>query len=287
MNEKLNFILIGGDIRLIGTANRLLQAGHNVSAAGFEKNKDADGRIKFLTSVSDAAEKNEFVILPLPVTVDGVHIKETDIKLLDLFSSLKKTNTVFGGMIGGKTYVMSPYTIIDYFKKEEMILRNAYLTAEGAVSYIIGSCGKSLRETKILITGYGRIAKFLTQLLKPMCPDITVCARKKNARLWIEENGLKSISFDDLSDLSGFDIMVNTVPENVLSNRILDTVRENAVIFELASKPYGFDTDYAEKKKIRFNILSSLPSKTAYLSAGAIIADTVIDIINERRNYES
>lgn len=57
-----------------------------------------------------------------------------------------------------------------------------------------------------------------------------------------------------------------------------------SVRFSRLSKTAGVDFDCAEKLGINTIWALALPGKTVPVSAGCIIADTIINILDERRN---
>jgi len=65
----------------------------------------------------------------------------------------------------------------DYMKDETYVLKNALLTAEGAVACLEENTDYSLIGKNILIIGYGRIAKALRKILSSYGSNITVCSR--------------------------------------------------------------------------------------------------------------
>ena len=55
--------------------------------------------------------------------------------------------------------------IYDYSDNELFLLQNAELTAHGAIKILYENLQKPINKAKILITGFGRIGKILTQIL--------------------------------------------------------------------------------------------------------------------------
>ncbi|HCT17325.1 MAG TPA: hypothetical protein DIW36_08120 [Ruminococcaceae bacterium] len=53
---------------------------------------------------------------------------------------------------------------------------------------------------------------------------------------------------------------------------------------EIASKPYGFNINETDKYNFRYILAESLPGRFTPTSAGANIADTVIELIKEGKN---
>ena len=53
---------------------------------------------------------------------------------------------------------------------------------------------------------------------------------------------IKTSTFDNLIEcISDFDIIINTVPCEVLTENLLSLVKKDCVLFEVASKPYGIN----------------------------------------------
>ena len=67
----------------------------------------------------------------------------------------------------------------------------------------------------------------------------------------------------------------------MINNKILESVREDCLIIDVASSPFG--TDFARAYELGLNAIqcSSLPGKVAPKTAGKIIADGILNIIKE------
>ena len=68
----------------------------------------------------------------------------------------------------------------------------------------------------------------------------------------------------------------------IINGSMLRQLREDCLIIDLASKPGGVDFESA--KRLGRNVIwaLSLPGKTAPLTAGNIIRDTINNILNEQ-----
>ena len=75
------------------------------------------------------------------------------------------------------------------------------------------------------------------------------------------------------------DIVFNTVPVLLIGEKELSEARKNTLFIDLSSKPGGIDFELAKKAGLKVLWLLSLPGKTAPETAGKIIADTVINIL--------
>ena len=255
------FSVIGGDVRQACIARCLEEKGYTVKVFG-----ENAGLLDCTTGVNA-------IILPLPITSDGVTIKNTDITFDELFENINKKSIIFGGNIPNIINLKSPCSIIDYYKSERLKSKNAYLTAEGAIPFIIRGTKKSLKDCKILICGFGRIAKCLAYLLKPFADDVTVALRSRKDMALVDALCFKAAEIYSIGSLEEYDVIINTVPARFLEKEI-STVKKDCYILELASAPYGFDIENA--KDLNFELGASLPGKISPESAGIEILNCIL-----------
>ena len=183
-----------------------------------------------------------------------------------LENQLKKRNIVF----------------FDVYKSGELAVANAYATAQGVLGYILGDTKKMLRETEILLSGYGKTGRAICETLLANKAQVTVLARRQEYRSELREKNVKSFGYEEKQDIGvGYDYLVNTVASKVIDERILKTLDKSGKILEIASKPYGVDFDAAKKLNLSYEILPSLPSKAAPESAGRVMAQAIEKIIEE------
>ena len=81
--------------------------------------------------------------------------------------------------------------------------------------------------------------------------------------------------------IGSYDIIFNTIPAMVLESGLLKKVKSDSLIIDLASKPGGVDFDAAKEAGVKVIWALSLPGKTAPITAGKIIKDTILNILNE------
>ena len=62
-------------------------------------------------------------------------------------------------------------------------------------------------------------------------------------------------------------LLLNTVPAQVLDDTMLASIPKDTWLLELASAPYGFDREAAQKLGLRCEVLPALPAKYAPVSA--------------------
>ncbi len=284
---KKTISVIGGDLRTLTLAGLLAEDGYNVRIFGFDKDIDT-GELTFSKNLYDAIMA-EVIILPIPASSDGVTINapyaKKPILLDDFFAMLGSSKLVLAGHISPAVaawFDREGIAYIDYYNREELMVKNAIPTAEGAVAIALSEMPVTLFGAKALVVGYGRIGKILTKMLAGLGCDVTVSARRYGDLAWIETSGAKAVNTLKIADgIEKYDVIFNTVPSLVLGERELSGINKEALIIDLASMPGGVDLQIAKDLKRRVIWALSLPGKTAPISAGHIIKDTVLNILSE------
>ncbi len=228
----------------------------------------------------NALKNADAVILPLPCSKGGrlyAPMSDLCISIDDVFASGGEKTLFLGGNMP-----FSDKTHIDYAVCEELLLKNAYLTAEAAVNLAAAETKSALLGLSVTVLGYGRIGKFLAKLLLGIGCKITVAARRRESRAEAEIAGCRSVGFDDRTAFSEADIIFNTVPFEVLGEKELSFVKQNALIIDLASGSGGINACSAQKSGTRVIRALGLPGKYAPESAGRIIFETAVSLLAER-----
>lgn len=288
MNTVNNLLLVGGDKRQLYMADFLENSGFKVSVYGLSEN-----RRKCVSDIKSSAKKADAIILPLPVSKDGknitstVPIKET---LDDILSIINKDCIVFAGMINRS--VESKLTkkglkYFDYFNREEVTVKNTVPTVQGILKVMIDNIDYTIHSSKCAVFGFGRVAKITADILSSIGADVTVCARKQGDLANAEIKKIRSCRISEFYTISNeFDIIINTVPSMVIDKKILENVKSDCLIIDVASAPYG--TDFAAASELNLNAFQcpSLPGKVAPKTAGKIIAEAIINILEEENLWK-
>ena len=142
---------------------------------------------------------------------------------------------------------------------EAYLLKNAQLTAEGAVYAAMREAPFAISGAKCLVIGYGRIGKALTRMLRALGADVIAAARRPESRL---EAGGNSIAIEEIPKvLSSVQLVFNTVPFPLVDRGALTHVPSETLLFELASPPYGIDLAAARELKLHCFLESALPGR--------------------------
>lgn len=266
----MKYGIIGGDCRFEYLRN-LLDGKCLTARLSVTSRDGSDTNVERIITYCDN------IILPIPLTRDGKaltapHFPSEPLFLSDLLPKLRG-KTVYAGAVSEPIKSQYP-NIIDYSASPHFQYENARLTAEGALCEIIRLYSGSVYGSKMLIIGYGKIASQLAEMCYTLGADVTVAARRNDARYSAVKCGYHAVDTASLS-LSGYDITVNTVPCLIMSEDVLKTA-DKTVIFELASRPYGADYSFADELKIPYYILPGLPSKYSPKAAARLIYNEIM-----------
>lgn len=276
---KKSLFILGGDLRQETVKNLLEKENFDVTALGL-----SEGKIPL-----DKLNKADIIIFPVPTSSDGVTlnapISKTKTALFDIIGKIDKNCLVLGAKMpldAEKMLQGKGIRYIDYFNREELIIKNAIPTAEGVIEIALSEMPITIFGSRVLVIGYGRVGKVIAEKFKLLGSDVTVSARKLEDFAWIEEKGLKSVHTKALTNaVSEFDLIINTVPARVLDGDALKNARCDTLILDVASKPGGVDFEMAKKLKKNVIWALSLPGKTAPITSGKIIKETIMNILSE------
>ena len=283
--------LIGGDLRQMVTARTLAAEGYEVAVYAMDTYAGEWGNVTRAADLQSAVSCADLVILPLPVTQDGerLHCPLTrhTVLLTEVFDALRTGQRVVGGKVSADVYAMAEQhgiLLSDYLQREELAVANAVPTAEGALAIAMAEVPYTIHGARCLILGYGRVAKALAKVLSAVGAVVTVAARKPEDLAWIDANGQTPLAFADLTQSTApldWGIVFNTVPEQIVGADLLSRLPSDVLLLDLASAPGGFDHEWAKSHGYHVIWALSLPGKTAPVTAGRILCDSIRYILRE------
>jgi dipicolinate synthase subunit A len=280
--EAMNFLIIGGDDRLVELANIFSEKGYKVYTHGMDKATNCQA--ENIESLEEAVSKCDIIIGPIPFSKEGKTVNSNysgePIEIENLFSKITSEKKLYFGALNKNSREQAEkYNIKynDYYQDESYQILNTIPTAEGAIALMVSETEKTVFGRNVLILGYGRIGKLLSEYAKAMGAKVHVEARKDEDLTWIKSKGMNEIHLNNLEDYIGvMDIIVNTVPALLLDESELELVKKDALILDLASLPGGVNHPYAKQIGIKSIHALGIPGKIAAKSAAEYIFDTVL-----------
>lgn len=293
MYKNIKIGIPGGDMRQAALAKRLSSLGFEVAVWGIGKNCDIGEAVR-CTSLCDVIRSADALVLPLPVSRDGVTLncplyKGEAPRLSEIILLSEPDTVILGGKIDRSftsKATKKQLSVIDYFECEELQIKNAVPTAEGAVAIALDELPITIFGAKCAVIGYGRVGRATAKLLRAMGADVTVSARKGEQLAWAEVDGCRSLQLktnedgsSSLCKISECDVIFNTVPYTVLTKEVLEALRPETLIIDLAGDEGGVDRSAANALGIKTVWALSLPGKVAPFTAASIICDCVLDLL--------
>lgn len=282
MTHDIKILIAGGDMRQVYCAARLARR-YSVTVAGFDSSA-LPAEVQPLTGSLPAAEEFDFAVLPVrglgsDGNISAPHYSGA-LSAESVASSVRKDSTVFTGLPSPRLAELFPQQrLVSYLDREELLLRNAVLTAEGAVQLALERLDVALCGLPVLIVGLGRIGTALAHILRGFGADVTAAVRSPKAAAKAEVLGVRSVYTNDLGD--EYALVFNTSPKTVFTRGNLGISHRNTLFIELASDEGGFSPEAADMLGENLVRAGGLPAKTAPVTAGEIVADAVAAFIEE------
>ena len=278
--------IIGGDLRIVKLAEMLVEEGVEVFTYGLENSELLEENKT--NTLQETIENSDIVLGPIPFSSNGktVNTPFSNNKILvpELLEKLSG-KILIAGSVKQEIYDIASeknVKVIDILKREELAVLNAVSTAEGTIKIAIEETPKNLHGSNILVLGFGRIGKILSNMLKGLGANVACEARKNSDLAWIKAYGYEPIPISNLKDnLNRFDIIINTIPYIVLDKKKKNNVKRDALVIDLTSNPGGVDKEAIKERKIKFVWALSLPGKVAPVTSAEFIKETLYNIYSE------
>ncbi len=287
-NMEKAITVVGGDLRIVKLIEMLINDGYKVYTYALENSEELlslDG-VEMCPTLEEAVSYSKVVVGPVPLSSDRRRISapfgRNSVELEDFVEALKGKYLIAGNInITEKLEEMGVQST-DLLKREEFSVLNTIATAEGTIQIAMEETQRTVHGTNVLIMGFGRIGKVLAKMLDGIGAKVYCEARKDEDISWIKAYGYNPIHLNDLDEnLNKFDIIINTIPFQLLNADKLDLVKPEAVIIDLASNPGGVDRKAAREKNIKVIWALSLPAKVAPLTSAEFIKETLYHVLKE------
>lgn len=163
---------------------------------------------------------------------------------------------------------------IDYIKSDTVAIRNAVATAEGAVCQAIQASPVNLHDSQALVIGFGKCGEILADKLQGLKCHVSISTRDSAAKA-------KAVSYGYTlhSTFESYDFLFNTAPALVITPDIIDKLKKDTVIIDIASHPGGCDFNYCIEKEITALHCPGLPGKYAPKTSAQIIYEQLKELL--------
>ena len=235
------------------------------------------------TSIEQAVSKAKNLLLPIPMCKgDKLNIQQGEVITKEqLLEYVRAGQSIFAGCIDAewkRKALEKGVVCYDYMEENTIAIYNSVATAEGTLAEIIRTYPQNLHGTKVLVLGFGKCARTLAAKLKALDAKVSVAARSENALMEAYVGGYHTVKLDALPGVMGeYSVIVNTIPARILTKQELPHLKKEAIVYEIASMPYGVDVEAAKELGITVYICSALPAKYAPVSSAEILKQYIIE----------
>lgn len=273
-------LMVGGDERALRAAPLLEAECYTVETLGLRAEDEKRAEI----GAADA------LLFPYPFSArDGKVPTLTGLTLHveDVLAAAGKGATVLAGsgldaFVDAANAAGAELSQLRYMQDELFIQKNAEISAEAAVYEAMRLSSKTLFDRRVLVTGYGRFGRATAKRLAALGAEVWAGARREEQRLLALSDGMHAVALDCLAQIAPrIDLVVNTIPCQVIGESALLALPPDACLLELASAPYGFNREAAKARRLYCEVLPALPARYAPDSAAKALSHACVRLLSE------
>ena len=288
IDMEKSITVVGGDLRIVKLIEMLDSDGYKVYTYGLENSEEILNleRVEMCPTLEEAVAASKVVVGPIRLSNDRRRLStpfgRNNVELPDFVEALKGKHLIAGNIGIKDELEANEVQFTDLMKREEFSVLNTIATAEGTMQIAMEETQRTVHGSNVLVMGFGRIGKVLAKMLDGIGAKVYCEARKDEDISWIKAYGYNPVHLNDLNEnLNKFDIIINTIPFQILDEERLGLVRKEAIIIDLASNPGGVDRKAAREKGLKVIWALSLPAKVAPLTSAEFIKETLYHVLEE------
>lgn len=267
---------------MVHVARRLEKTGVRVLSLALPS--DAPAPVQTPTELSGA----DAILLPLPVTRDGIYPTATaglcTPSFDEIFAFAGKDIPLFGGAIPPALSAKARNAgvrLIDYYLDEELLRKNAYTTAEGAIAMAARDLPVNVRGARFAVVGSGRIARALCELLLAVGARVDLYARNPVVLASLAVKGAEPHLFGREHPLvidGAARAVFSTVPAPLLDEEALGELTSGTPIYDLGGG--GVCRETAKMRGLPTPDCAALPGKYSPESAAADLFAALLRVLS-------
>ncbi|WP_223066822.1 dipicolinate synthase subunit DpsA [Paenibacillus caui] len=290
MLTGLTIVFLGGDARHLEIIGKCTEMDATVKVAGYDQLKQPLPGVSQEKLTSDLLGEADVLILPV-VGCDENGVVSTSFsedKLVlreEHVAALPKHALIYTGL--AKPYLIKlcekyNLKLNQVLDRDEVAIYNSIPSAEGALMIAMQNTDITIHGSSCSVLGMGRTGFTMAKTLQGIGAHVRVGVRRKDHFARAEEMGWKPFLTTDLADeVSGIDLIFNTIPTMIITAQVISKLSPKAVIVDLASAPGGTDFRFAEKRGIKAILAPGLPGIVAPRTAGMIMANCICQSVLE------
>lgn len=288
MLTNLHIAVVGGDARQLEIIRKLLELDAKVSIVGFDLlNNSFIGATQLKIDELDF-KSLDALILPVGGTSISGEVATTfsneSVVLQEKY--IKQTTDKFVIYTGISNEYLDNIEqnvnrkVIRVFDRDDIAIYNSIPTVEGTIMMAIQNTDFTIHGSKVIVLGLGRTGMSVARAFHGLGAKVFVGVHRPEHLARVIEMGLEGFYTNGLENsVQDVDIVINTVPKQIITSKVISKLQSHAIIIDLASKPGGTDFRYAEKRGIKAILALSLPGLVAPKTAGEILATIIVELL--------
>ena len=167
--------------------------------------------------------------------------------------------------------------LLDCYSNDEKFQSiNSRLTAEGALKIVLERSPKGIADIFALVIGFGRTGSAVANILHEVSMKFDVASTSSVRQAYcIAERVISPKNFD----FAPYDVIINTVPKPIITDKDTMTLKEGTLYIDLASTA-AINLEYARYLGADASLYPALPAKVAPYSAAKAIFDYITEVLN-------
>lgn len=264
----MKILFLGGDKRYLSVIDAL-KGEYDITVCGYDS-VEIDVKKEKINNI----DINNYNLIVLPfsgINNDGlIQSLDGELRLVEL-EKIDKNTTLITGLSTEKIKQIG-CNVVSFLEFDDIKKLNNKITVDGIENDI-----KEKNKSTITILGYGNIGKELYNRLSEKNVNCIVgeIDEKKVKDLENSFNTLNINEFKRVVKVSN--IIINTVPKNIITDEIVDEIKDDTYILDVASYPYGIDQ--SKIKKLNYHLYSGIPGKYNPEESGKVLLKKIKGII--------
>lgn len=290
MLSGMQIAVIGGDARQLEVIQTLLDLDATVILIGYDELPNRYKKAIHTNLDEQVLKHADAVVLPASGGDDSGKIdcafSRQEIRLTEeLIGNLPKHARIYAGTANDfLTTACAQYQIeiMELSKRDDVLIYNSILTAEGAILSAIQKTDFTIHGSKCLVLGFERAGIPLSRALQTLGAHVAVGEQSGERIARATAMGFDAFDIKELSrQAMDTDIVFNNIPATVLTAQVIKHLPHWALIVDLADNPGGTDFRFARKRGIQAFLAQDLPGTVAPRTAGQIAANAICKLMLE------
>jgi dipicolinate synthase subunit A len=259
--RELTIAIVGGDRREQEIARCAASTGAAVKAYGFPWPAECIPNVSLETSAEACLRDADFALFPVPGSApDGaLFAPKCPERIIPNAAALGRMRNPAHIILGWADKNLKAHCealaigIHEYEWDEDLMLLRGQAIVEGMLKIIIENTDITIHKSNICQVGQGTIGSLATRTLYSLGARVHVVARNPVQRAAAYAAGADVYPLEELSKLlPQTDILVSSVPAQLVSRDHLRLVPKHALLVDLAAPPGGIDREAAAELGLKF-----------------------------------